>query len=217
MTTPVPRRRGPGLLDLPTIVDVALGIARTDGLPALSMRRIADELGCSPMALYRHVADRQALLLAMLDAVAARIEIPPFQEEPRAEITALLHAVHAAVEGDPWVVTALVAEGLASPRILPVVDRIFGALDRAGLHGAQAMSGHALIWEFAYGELLTSHHDRADAWNRNMIRNSDPVRFPAVHAVMRAAARAPGGPPPEMFGPHLQIVLDGLLGPERSP
>ncbi|ODU07283.1 MAG: hypothetical protein ABS81_01960 [Pseudonocardia sp. SCN 72-86] len=217
MTTPAPRRRGPGLLDLPSIVDVAVGIARTEGMAALSMRRIADELGRSPMALYRHVADRQALVLAMLDAVAARIEIPPRVEDPRAEITALMHAVHAAVEGDPWVVPALVQEGLASPRIIPVVDRIFAALGRAGLDERAALSGHALLWEFAYGELLTSHHEREDSWNRRMIRDSDPDEFPAVHAVIRAASRAPGERPPEMFTPHLQIVLDGLLGPERSP
>jgi AcrR family transcriptional regulator len=208
-----PRRRGAGLLDLPTIVDVALGIARTEGMAALSMRRIADELGRSPMALYRHVADRQALVLAMLDAVAARIEVPPRREEPRAEITALLHAVHAAVQGEPWVVAALVQEGLASPRILPVIDRVFGALARAGFHGRAAMSAHMLLWEFAYGELLTSHHDRPDAWNRVMVRESDPELFPDLHAAVREAARAPGERPPELFGVHLQVVLDGLLGP----
>jgi AcrR family transcriptional regulator len=214
-----PRRRGPGLLDLPSIVDVALAIARTEGMPALSMRRIADELGCSPMALYRHVADRQALVLAMLDAVAERIVVPERADEPRAEITALMCAVHTAVRGEPWVVSALVQEGLASPRIIPVVDRIFAALDQAGLRGRAAMSAHMLLWEFAYGELLTSHHDRPDAWSRRMMRGSDPAQFPAVHAAIRAAERAPGDPPPELFEPHLQVVLDGLLGPDpgRSP
>lgn len=214
----VPRRRGRGLLDLPSIVDVALGIARTDGLAALSMRRIADELGRSPMALYRHVAGREALVLAMLDAVAARIVVPPRHEDVRSEITALMHAVHDAARGEPWLVPALVQEGLASPRILPVVDRIFAALARAGRHGTEAMSAHALLWEFAYGELLTSHHDRPDAWNRRMVRDSDPAEFPALHAVVVEVAETErAGGPPDRFGPHLQTVLDGLLGPAPSP
>ncbi|OLT22865.1 hypothetical protein BJF78_33050 [Pseudonocardia sp. CNS-139] len=211
-----PRRRGAGLLDLPSIVDAALAIARTDGMPGLTMRRVADELGCSPMALYRHVADRQALVLAMLDTLAARIAIPPPVPDPRAEISALLHAVHTAVRGEPWVVHALVQDGLASPRILPVIDRIFAALARAGLHGTAALSAHTLLWEFAYGELLTSHHNRPDAWNRTMVRESDPERFPALHAAVREARHHPGERAPELFGPHLDTVLDGLLGPATT-
>lgn len=208
-----PRRRGAGLLDLPSIVDVALGIARTDGMAGVTMRRVADELGRSPMALYRHVADRQALVLAMLDAVAARIQVPDPHPDPRTEITALLHAVHTAVRGEPWVVHALVQDGLASPRILPVVDRIFAALARAGIRGAAALSAHMLLWEFAYGELLTSHHNRPDTWNRTMVRESDPALFPALHAAVREAGRGPGERAPELFGPHLDTILDGLLGP----
>ncbi|MBN9733822.1 TetR/AcrR family transcriptional regulator [Pseudonocardia sp. P1] len=209
----LPRRRGMGLLDLPTIVDVALGIARTDGMSALSMRRIADELGRSPMALYRHVADRQSLVLAMLDTVAARIEIPAPVEDPRSEITVLMHAVHTAAQYEPWIVTALAQEGLASPRIVPVIDRILAAFGRSGLQGAAALSANMLLWEFAYGELLTSHQRRPGSWGRAMMRGSDPERFPALHAAIREADRAPGEPQPELFGPHLQTVLDGLLGP----
>ena len=201
-------RRGPGLLDRPGIVAVALGVARTAGLDAVSMRRVADELGRSPMSLYRHVADRQALVLAMLDAVAAQIVLPVPVEDPRAEITGVLHAAHDAMGADAWVVTALVRDGLASPLVLPAVERLFAAPARAGLVGEAALGAHQLIWEFAYGELLVSHHDRPDAWNKTMMRESDPARYPALHAALRAAAT----PPAERFGQHLQILLDGLLG-----
>jgi AcrR family transcriptional regulator len=207
-------RRGPGLLDRPSIVAVALGVARTEGLDALTMRRIADELGRSPMSLYRHVADRQALVLAMLDEVAAQIVLPAPVNDPRADITAVLHAAHAAMREDAWVVTALVRDGLASPLILPVVERLFAALARAGLLGERALSAHQLIWEFAYGELLVSHHDRPDAWNRRMMRESDPVAYPALHAAMRAA---PATPPADRFAAHLQILLDGLLTRKSLP
>lgn len=203
------RRRGRGLLDLPSIVDVALAIARTDGMAGVSMRHVAEELGRSPMALYRHVADRQALVLAMLDAVAARIAVPPVREDPRAELTGLMHAVHTVMRGEPWIVTAIVQEGLASPRILPVVERIFAALARAGRYGRAAVSAYTLLEEFAFGELLTSHHDRPDAWNREMVRDCDPAAFPALHTALSAA----GDEPTDLFGPHLQVVLDGLLGP----
>jgi hypothetical protein len=69
------------------------------------------------------------------------------------------------------------------------------------------------LCEFAYGELLTSHHDRPDTWNRNMVRGSDPTLFSALHAAVREAGRSPGERAPELFGSHLDTVLDGLLGP----
>ena len=127
--------------------------------------------------------------------------------------------MHHAVQGEPWIVTALVQEGLASPRILPVLDRLFAAFGRAGLHGPAALSANSLLWEFAYGELLTSHHDRPDAWNHAMARDADPAAFPALHAVMDAvggAAPVPADRYLDQFDPHLQTVLDGLLGPRSE-
>ena len=104
-----PMRKGRGLLDRQAIVAAALAVARTEGLPAVTMRRIADELGCGPMSLYRHVADRDALVLEMLDVVAAGIDVPPPVSDPRAELTGLLTAVHAALAVDHWAVLPLVA------------------------------------------------------------------------------------------------------------
>lgn len=46
------------------IVDTAINVADRDGLPALSMRRIADELGVGAMSLYRHISDKDALLVS---------------------------------------------------------------------------------------------------------------------------------------------------------
>ena len=54
------------------IVDAAIRIADARGLNGLSMRRVADELGVGAMSLYRHVADKEALLLAMSEEVTQR-------------------------------------------------------------------------------------------------------------------------------------------------
>lgn len=206
------RRHGPGRLDRSGIVTVALGTARAEGIHAVTMRRIAEELGCSPMALYRHVADRQELLLAMLDDIAARVELPPPAAGPRAEIRALMTTAHRVLAEDPWVVTVLVVDGLASPKILPLIERLVAALRAAGLDGPGAIAAYALLWQFTYGELLARHHDRADAWNKRMVRESDPAAYPQLHDALASL----GGPGrlPDRYAEDLAVLLDGLLGRE---
>lgn len=203
-------RRGYGRLDRPTIVATGTVIARTEGLSALTMRRIADELRCSPMGLYRHVADRRALLLAMLDEVGTGLVFPPPDPDPRAEIHAIIGRVHEVLRDDPWVITVLLVDGLASPAILPAMDRLIAALDSAGISGGQALSSHMLLWQYVYGEVLTTYHENADAWNRRMVVESDPTQFPALHGAMRLAAA--DGEPADRFRHNLDTILDGLFG-----
>jgi AcrR family transcriptional regulator len=201
-------RRGYGRLDRPTIVAVPLAIARAKGLPAVTMRAIAEELGSSPMALYRHVADREALVIAMLDAVAADIDVPPPCDDPRTEIISLVSAVHHVLHKDPWAVSVQVIEGLASPVVLPVVDRLFAALFAAGLTPADAGAASRIIWDYTYGELLGSHHDQPDHYRRRMVREADPQRYPALAKAVRASPPEGVG---EQFPLGIEIVVDGLL------
>jgi AcrR family transcriptional regulator len=206
---PAPPRR-PLNLDVPSIVGVALRIARAEGIGAVSMRRLAEELDSSPMSLYRHIADREDLLLRMLDAVADTVGAPPASGPPRERIRAIMHALHGAFRRDPWVVQVLATEGLASPRILPAVEAVFAALAEAGLDTEQARAGYALLFQFAYGETLVSHHDRDDSYARRLVRSADPERFPHLAAIATPL-------PPERrdhFAANLERVLDGLL-PDR--
>jgi len=77
--TPVQRRarRGPRpQLDRERIVAAALRIVDAEGVPALSLRRLADDLGVTPMSLYWHVADKAELLELVGQAVLSEIELP---------------------------------------------------------------------------------------------------------------------------------------------
>src|SRR5215472_13977860 len=58
----------------------ALQIADAEGLDAVSFRRLANEFAVTPMALYRHVRDRDDLIDAMADVLLAEIKLPP--DEP---------------------------------------------------------------------------------------------------------------------------------------
>src|SRR5437660_9000290 len=66
------RRRG---LTRDAIVARALEIGGAEGLEAVSLRRLASDLGVTPMALYRHVRDKQDLINAMTEDVLERIDL----------------------------------------------------------------------------------------------------------------------------------------------
>lgn len=59
------------------IVDTALRLTRRIGSDKLSMRKLAAELGVTPMAIYHHVPNKEALLDRMVDAVLATVPMPP--------------------------------------------------------------------------------------------------------------------------------------------
>jgi AcrR family transcriptional regulator len=202
------------LLDRRAVVDEALRLIRREGLDAVTMRRLADELATSPMSLYRHVEDRQDLLVAMLDAVAAGIDLPPVAGDPRAEITAVITAIHDALRRDPWAVELIVSDKLAGPSILPAIDRIFAALTKTGLQPRDVSVGYALLWHYTAGELIDSHHERAENYGRAMVRAADPERYPALTSIV---SQLPPGPPSDHFAENVQRLLDGLIGRTVPP
>jgi AcrR family transcriptional regulator len=121
------------------------------------MRAIAEELGNAPMALYRHVADRQALVAGMLDAVMAEIVPPEPSDNPREEIIGLCSAVYRALRRDGWAVLVQVVDGVASPVTLPLLERLYAALRAAGLSDADCHRAVAALRHHTYGVLLGTH------------------------------------------------------------
>jgi AcrR family transcriptional regulator len=69
------------------VLDAALAIAGREGLQRLSMRLVASELGVSPMALYRHVRNKDDLLNGLVERLLAELELPeqslPWEERLR--------------------------------------------------------------------------------------------------------------------------------------
>jgi AcrR family transcriptional regulator len=81
------------------VIDHALEVADTDGLSAVSIRRIAQDFGVTPMALYWHVKNKDELLAAMGDRILEMIDAPDVDpsggvEQLRPLLTALVDALH---------------------------------------------------------------------------------------------------------------------------
>lgn len=203
-----PARKRQRALSADEIVRVAIRLARTDGVEAVSMRRIGEELGASPMAVYRHVQDREDLLIRMLDALADRVDKPVTEGAPRERITRMMWTLHDGFRDDPWVVRVLAHEGLASPRILPMVEAIFQALSDAGFDPATSRAMYNLLFQFLYGETLMSHFDRLSTYSRRMVEEADAATYPTLTAAIGTERHEA----PEYFEANLRRVLDGVFG-----
>src|SRR5882757_7457666 len=85
------------------IVAAAVRIADAEGVEAVSMRRLADELGVATMTPYTHVESKDELIDLMRDAVAAEMILPePIPADWREALRAIAHKTKDAFEGHPW-------------------------------------------------------------------------------------------------------------------
>ncbi|WP_327097454.1 TetR/AcrR family transcriptional regulator [Nocardia vinacea] len=140
---PGPRRT----YTLDQLADVCVRIADAEGLPALSMRRIAEDLGTAAASLYRYVDGKNDLLALMVNHVAAEYDYPPLIGNVRTDVFAMLEQAQALHRRHPWL-----REGLGEAVSLNLgrnsmryLDHMAGALAQAGLDANATMMGISLL------------------------------------------------------------------------
>src|SRR3954451_814597 len=112
------------------ILATALEFADTAGVDALTMRRLADELGFEAMSLYRHVANKKDLLDGMLDLVLAEWDLPDGEWE--ASLRTSAHSVHDALLRHRWAAQLLLPGTHMRPARLGYMEFLLGRLRAAG-------------------------------------------------------------------------------------
>ncbi|MFE7051458.1 TetR/AcrR family transcriptional regulator [Streptomyces californicus] len=143
----------PRRLDPDAMVATARRIVEEEGVDALSMRRVAKELGSTPMALYHYVRDKDELLMLTLSGTAAfpRPELP---EDPRERMVAVAAHMHAIIARIPWVLDVLALGELTDRDALWMVEEIVDCALACGLSPARAVRAYRTIWSYVYGDLV---------------------------------------------------------------
>jgi AcrR family transcriptional regulator len=135
------------------VLQAAVALADAIGIEALSMRRLAQELGVVPMALYKHVANKDELLDGMVDVVLGEIEPAAAPPDWRAGVRARVLSARQAVLRHPWARKAIESRTRRTPTVLGHMDALAGTF-RAGGFSADLTHHvmHALgnrIWGFS--------------------------------------------------------------------
>jgi AcrR family transcriptional regulator len=204
-------RRGPApQLDRARIVAAALRIVDAEGVDALSLRRLADDLHVTPMSLYWHVADKAELLELVGHAVLAEIELPARAGDWQAQLRDVHRAMFAVFLRHPNATDLLVGRARFGPGGLAAFERILEILLDAGFTPVEAFDAYQSLYLFSLGFMATSTRtpefvaiQRAGAV---YMATLPPERFPAIRAVIPAIGRRP-------LDEQLQIGLDvGIAG-----
>jgi AcrR family transcriptional regulator len=182
-----PRGRPP-TLDREAVLATALRLLDAEGVEALTMRRLASELGVSAMAPYRHVSSRDELLMVLVDRLAARLVYPPRPADPEEAMLVLWSTIYDSLAEHPWVPEVLARRRLMAPSVLDAIEEIHAALRDAGLTIEAAVRAYRLMWNFTLGALLVRAGARADGPSRQRaLRGApDPDRYPMLAAAATA-------------------------------
>jgi AcrR family transcriptional regulator len=212
-TVPAATARRPGrpaILDHEAVLDAAELLLHREGAGALTMRRLAQQLGVSPMALYRHVGSKDELLLSLIDRLAAQLVYPPLPADPRARIVVLWNTLYDGLATNPWLAEVLSRRRLMAPSVLGAVEEIHASLIAAGLELSEAVRAYRMIWEFTLGALLVRAGMKRERPSvQEALRGApDPERYPTLAA---AAARWRTAHGHDTYATDLQAILDALL------
>ena len=208
-----PRRPGGGgrALSRTQIASAAFAFIERHGLVALSMRRLAQELGIGTMTLYGYFRDKEELLDAVVDVASEEIEIPRGEGSWRNEIRALMCEVRRTLAEHPVGVLLRLRRPMLTPRSQRVAEAAMQALLKAGFSRAEAASAYRTLFSYTFGFASFSPAEDADQVRRQAeaaLALLPPDEYPALSASASEAAAAMAGEAQFEFG--LDLLLDGL-------
>ena len=134
------------------IAEVAVAIADTEGFEAVSMRRVAQELGAGTMTLYHYVANKDELVTLMLNAVMGEVLVPDDElpEEWRPAITRIAIATRESLRRHRWTLD-LLDEPRPGPNKMRHLEQSLQAMAKAGLDPRAQLEAIVLIDEYVFG------------------------------------------------------------------
>lgn len=210
------------------VLRTALELVDSEGLDALTMRRLGQALGCDPMALYRYAANRAELLDGVTELVLTEVSIAPESTDWQQELRRTARNVRLLALRHPNAVTLLVTRPLSTPLglrplgMLRPLEDIVTLLVRAGFTAKDALHVYRAYYGFLYGHLLNELQEfivdpeENEAVLRLGLYRLSPKDFPQLRALAPVLADYDGAAELET---GLDILLSGLAQRlyDRSP
>lgn len=155
-----PDRGYRNFLSLDSIVAEARAIADAEGLDAVSMRVLADRLGCTPRALYRHVSDKEEVLELLADRALANLSIPSDDEVWQTALLNFYTAMYELLVASPAIATIVAQQAVAGPQFRTCADHLVRRLLGAGFAPETAAEAVVALGQFTLGAALPGTSQR---------------------------------------------------------
>jgi AcrR family transcriptional regulator len=150
------------------ILDAALELADERGVPAVTMRALAQKLGITAMALYPHIGGKDGLLDGLVDRMLAEL-LPtiPAEGTPEERLLAIGRAARALARRHPSAYALLLSRPSVTPDAVRLVDAIYGALLDLGVPAEEVPRVERLVSTFALGYATSEVNGRFSAGTLN--------------------------------------------------
>ncbi|KAB2342110.1 TetR/AcrR family transcriptional regulator [Actinomadura rudentiformis] len=195
-----------------SVLDAAMRLVEEQGFEALSMRRLAAELGVAVTAIYWHVGNREALIAQLVDRVLAQLgDVAPAGRSPRQRIIAVGKALRRMIHDHPHVIALVYEHGRTALMMLPAERALAREVGAAGLDGRRGAVVVRAVLHHVVGYVLLEravrrgpeqHPTTAELW-----RDADEI------GIEPGLARELGRPVDQdrLFELSLRALVDGLL------
>lgn len=210
------------------IARTAVSIADTEGFDAVTMKRIAGELGAGTMTLYYYVRNKADIVALMQDAIFADVLVPPGQLPSgwRDAVTVIARRTRDVLTSHPWAVSSL-NQAQFGPNAMQHYEQSLAALAATTLSYAQKTEVTAILDDYVLGNaahtIETAERLRAAADNPGLIAEGRAYgekllstgKFPEIRALAEHARSAGGDTGPlgdadGQFEIGLTALLDGV-------
>jgi AcrR family transcriptional regulator len=134
------------------VLQAAVSLADAAGFESLSMRRLAQELGVVPMAIYKHVANKDELLDGMVATLIGEIDPPAPEQDWKSAVRLRVLSARQALQRHPWARQAIESRTNKTPAVLDYMDSFAGLFLAGGFsadlthHVMHAIGGR--MWGF---------------------------------------------------------------------
>ncbi len=197
------------------VLRAAVALADEAGLEAFSMRALAQELGVVPMALYKHVANKEQLLDGMVDIVFSEVELPSGELDWMSAMRRRAMSTRDALKRHGWAI-GMMESRHPGPANLRNHNAVMGCLRTAGFSFEMAIHAYSLqdayIYGFALQERDTGFETRDSAGEAARRRAETIGALEDYPHLVEIAAKLPesGYDNAVEFAWGLDLILDGL-------
>jgi AcrR family transcriptional regulator len=147
-------RRAHEPLSRERVLSTAVALAQRDGIEALTMRRLAAELGAGAMSLYHYVRDKDELLDGMIDLVFAEIELPTTDVDWKTALRRRAISTREALNRHRWAVGLMESRLTPGPASLRLHEAVLAVLRRSGFSVELTIQAYSVQDAYVYGFAL---------------------------------------------------------------
>jgi len=198
------------------VLGAAVALADRGGIGALSMRKLAQELGVEAMSLYHHVASKEAILDGIVDVVFAEIELPSGDVGWKEAMRQRALSAREALRRHPWATALMESRSTPGPANLRHHDGVLGILRNAGFSLELVAHAYSLLDAYIYGFALQetslpfSTPEETAEVAQSLMAEFPAAEYPHLTAFAVEHVLQPGYDYGDEFLFGLDLILDGL-------